>query len=395
MYSTDAKQPPPNKGPPAEPRPSSSIILLSHTNQVLLLRRVKTSRSFASAHVFPGGNLSAFHDGPVAPPDDVAARHRDSRAYRLGAIRETFEESGILLARRKKGGAAGGDGDEGEEGLLVLSARERDEARRAVYGNEVAFTEWLDRVGGVADIDNLLPFTRWVTPLATPRRFTTQMYIYMLPFPRKSPSSAPSEVGDEAMGHDSIHAEAVLPTPDGAEITTSAFEDAATWLARQQSGDIILFPPQAFLLTLISQFCRGPPPHASSSSSSSSPTTTALTPDTDYYQKQRDELVEFLRRVPTAEKPRSLKNPTSQIPWADKCISPVTTMMTDDGRILLSLDRPGPELKGTGRGGDFERVVLVRFEKGTARQVQVMDREEAFRTLRPAGPKGEVGKEKL
>ncbi|KAK8065109.1 hypothetical protein PG997_011856 [Apiospora hydei] len=389
MYSTDAKQQPP-KGPPAEPRPSSSIILLSHTNQVLLLRRVKTSRSFASAHVFPGGNLSgvprrarraAGRRGGAAPGRSgvPAGRHP-------GDVRG---ERDPACAQEEGGAPPGDDDDEGR--LLVLSARERDEARRAVYGNEVAFTEWLDRVGGVADIgelllhlgpqhqmtldvcfvltdipDNLLPFTRWVTPLATPRRFTTQMYIYMLPFPRNHPP---------------LH---LLPTPDGAEITTSAFEDAATWLARQQSGDIILFPPQAFLLTLISQFCRGPPPHSSTP-----------TPDTDYYQKQRDELTEFLRRVPTAEKPRSLKNPTSQIPWADKCISPVTTMMTDDGRILLSLDRPGPELKGTGRGGDFERVVLVRFEKGTARQVEVMDREEAFKTLRPAAPKGEAGKEKL
>ncbi len=57
----------------AEPRPSSSIILVSPTNQVLLLRRVKTSTSFASAHVFPGGNLSDFHDGAVP-----AARRRQA-----------------------------------------------------------------------------------------------------------------------------------------------------------------------------------------------------------------------------------------------------------------------------------------------------------------------------
>ncbi|KAK8064105.1 hypothetical protein PG996_008757 [Apiospora saccharicola] len=372
MYSTSTKEP---KGPPAEPRPSSSIILLSHTNQVLLLRRVKTSRSFASAHVFPGGNLSEFHDGPVAPPGDLA-QHQDSLAYRLGAIRETFEESGILLARKK--GAPVDD-----DGLLVLSTKERDEARKAIYKNEVKFTEWLDSVGGVADTDNLLPFTRWVTPPATPRRFTTQMYIYMLPFPHRS---AVSLGVDDSISNAAIHAESVLPTPDGTEITTSAFEDASTWLSRQQSGDIILFPPQAFLLTVISQFCHGQSPDSSSSLSS----------DSGYYQRQRDELTEFLHRVPTASKPRSLKNLTSQIPWADKCISPVTTMVTDDGRILLSLDRPGPELKGTGRGGDFERVVLVRFEKGTARQVQVLDREEAFRMLRPAGAKGAVGsKEKL
>ncbi|KAK8003288.1 hypothetical protein PG989_003007, partial [Apiospora arundinis] len=358
MYSTAAKQP---KGPPAEPRPSSSIILLSHTNQVLLLRRVKTSRSFASAHVFPGGNLSEFHDGPVPPVGDLA-RHQDSQAYRLGAIRETFEESGILLARKK---GAVGDGSE----LLVLSAQERDEARKAIYNNKITFTDWLDSVGGVADTENLLPFTRWVTPPATPRRFTTQMYIYLLPFPKGS--SASTGVG-YSMSTSAIHAEAILPTPDGGEITASAFEDATTWLSRQQSGDIILFPPQAFLLTLISQFCQGSPQPQSNAQ--------------DHYQKQREKLIEFLHRVPTAEKPRSLKNPTSQILWADKVISPVTTMITDDGLILLSLDRPGPELKESGRGGDFERVVLVRFEKGTARQVQIMDREEAFEVLRPASP---------
>lgn len=204
------------------------------------------------------------------------------------------------------------------------------------------------------------------------------MYIYMLPFPHRTSVSLGV---DDSISNAVIHAESVLPTPDDAEITTSAFEDAATWLSRQQKGDIILFPPQAFLLTLISQFCHGPPPESSS--------TLAL--NREDYQKQRDELTEFLNRVPTASKPRSLKSPTSQIPWADKVISPVNTMVTDDGRILLSLDRPGPELQGSGRGGDFERVVLVRFEKGTARQVQVLDREEAFRLLRPAEAQGAVG----
>lgn len=125
---------------PPEPRPSASIILLSRTNQVLLLRRVKTSTSFASAHVFPGGNLSEFHDGPVPPPGD-AKRHVDSLAYRLGAIRETFEESGILLARK-----GGKDGP-----LLNLPTSERDEARKAIYENKVSFTAWLESVGGVPD----------------------------------------------------------------------------------------------------------------------------------------------------------------------------------------------------------------------------------------------------
>lgn len=131
-----------------EPRPSSSIVLLSPTNQVLLLRRVKTSSSFASAHVFPGGNLSEFHDGKVSPPGDPA-RHEDSRAYRLGAVRETFEESGILLARDAK--SAGG----AEGGLLNLPSVERDAARKRIYENEVSFEEWLKTMGGEADLGML------------------------------------------------------------------------------------------------------------------------------------------------------------------------------------------------------------------------------------------------
>ncbi|KAJ3579240.1 hypothetical protein NPX13_g1315 [Xylaria arbuscula] len=126
--------------PAPEPRPSSSIILLSATNQVLLLHRVKTSSSFASAHVFPGGNLSDFHDGQVPPPGD-ARRHEDSLAYRLGAIRETFEESGILLARE---GSRDGP-------LLNLPTAERDAARKAIYENKISFGKWLDSIGGVPD----------------------------------------------------------------------------------------------------------------------------------------------------------------------------------------------------------------------------------------------------
>jgi 8-oxo-dGTP pyrophosphatase MutT (NUDIX family) len=133
------------KKAPMEPRPSSSIVLLSPTNQVLLLHRVKTSSSFASAHVFPGGNLSEFHDGTVPPPGDLA-RHQDSRPYRLGAIRETFEESGILLARDVRGGKGN------SEGLLSLPAAERDAARKMIYANEIQFEEWLKSVGGEVDL---------------------------------------------------------------------------------------------------------------------------------------------------------------------------------------------------------------------------------------------------
>lgn len=115
-------------------------MLLSPENQVLLLHRVKSSTSFASAHVFPGGNLDPFHDGSI-PAVDAPDRHQDGPSYRIGAIRETFEETGILLAKRKDGS--------GE--LVSLEAAERDEARKKIHGNQVKFTDWVESVGGVLD----------------------------------------------------------------------------------------------------------------------------------------------------------------------------------------------------------------------------------------------------
>jgi 8-oxo-dGTP pyrophosphatase MutT (NUDIX family) len=131
------------KREPAVPRPSASVLLVSPQNQFLLLQRVKQSSSFASAHVFPGGNVSTFHDGEVPGPESPD-RHVDSDVYRMAAIRETFEESGIILARNSGFGR-----------LIEVPEAEREEGRRQVHSNKVKFESWLAGKGGKADIGNL------------------------------------------------------------------------------------------------------------------------------------------------------------------------------------------------------------------------------------------------
>lgn len=202
------------------------------------------------------------------------------------------------------------------------------------------------------------------------------MYLYLLPL--STPISA-----DPVLA--AAQSEAVVPTPDGTEVTTSAFEEASTWLARQQRGEVILFPPQAFLLTLVSQFCTGPPP------ASSSPTEDAAA-TTNYYQAQRQALLDFLHRTPTSTQPRARQHPVSQIPWADKVISPITTKVLEDGRAVMSLEFPGPELKGSTRGGEWGRIVLARFSKGKVGDVEVKNREDV---LKEEGVEGEDKKAKL
>jgi hypothetical protein len=51
-------------------------------------------------------------------------------------------------------------------------------------------------------------------------------------------------------------------------------------------------------------------------------------------------------------------------------------MRKSDGRSVLGLEKPGPELKGSERGGDIERVVLVKFSKEGPRDVDVRGRKQ-------------------
>ncbi|KAI5467506.1 hypothetical protein BGZ63DRAFT_371423 [Mariannaea sp. PMI_226] len=330
-YSSSAA----DKRPLSEPRPSSSVLLLSPQNQVLLLHRVQTSSSFASAHVFPGGNLDAFHDGEI-PSVGSPERHRDGLAYRLGAIRETFEETGILLAHK--------DGE-----LVNLSVEERDVARKRIHGNQVKFQDWVESLGAQPDIDGLVPFTRWVTPATNPKRFTTQMYLYLLPLSR---GEMPGEM--------------LIPTPDnGVEHTAALFAPAHEFLSRASANSIILFPPQMYLLRIVANIFAG----------------TAPSPDQGplHLRSQRDKLLSFLSTVPTAETEKGKQHKTALIPWAEKVISPHTLFIRKaDKRIVLGLDKPGPELKGSDRGGDWENVVLVHFTKAGPTDVEVRRREDVL-----------------
>lgn len=139
--STMAPSPPPTRSKsPSTPRPSASVVLVSPRNEILLLHRVRSSNSFPSAHVFPGGNLDAFHDGDIPAPDHPT-RHQDGPAYRMAAIREAFEESGILLARNNGFGR-----------LVEVENGERDEGRKRVHRGEVRFEKWLAGKGGRADV---------------------------------------------------------------------------------------------------------------------------------------------------------------------------------------------------------------------------------------------------
>lgn len=197
-----------------------------------------------------------------------------------------------------------------------------------------------------------MPFTRWITPVGgPPKRFTTQMYVYMLPISR---TKVPSEM--------------FIPTADGGvEHTAAQFAPATTWLERARQGSIIVFPPQYFLLHMLSRFLTGG--------------TASLEEGPLHFTAQRKKLRAFLRRVPTADTEKGRAHPTAAIAWADKVMCPYHfKITTPDGRVVLGLDKPGPELEGEeDRGGDWERVMLVKFGTGGAREVEVRLREDVLK----------------
>jgi hypothetical protein len=186
-----------------------------------------------------------------------------------------------------------------------------------------------------------MPFTRWVTPTNIPKRFTTQMYIYFLPL--------------NQMSAQNISSEAVIPvpTPDGGvEHTAALFASCKEWLDQATRNDIILFPPQFYLMSLLAPFLD-----VSSSKSLS----------TEGLKRQRNRVLEFLKGDGDGK----------GVKWADKVMSPVGLLMRkSDGRSVLALDKPGPELKDSGRTGDEKRVVLVKFSKEGPRNVEVRLRKD-------------------
>ncbi|KAF2263079.1 hypothetical protein CC78DRAFT_545311 [Lojkania enalia] len=372
------------------PRPSSSVLLISPTNQILFLRRVQTSSSFASAHVFPGGALSSTHDGAIPPPDSPE-RHQDGPAYRLAAIRETFEECGILLARNKKTGKL----------FTEISDVDREEGRKAVHAGRVRFGELLVRWGCEADVESLIPFTRWITPANVPKRFSTQMYIYFLPLgsgsgtrntasdthstsannPNTNYNTSNTNEGKSTPPSSGLSpdAEVIIPTPThdgGIEHTAARFLPANKWIDLARQNRIILFPPQFFLTLLLSPYL--------------SPTVTSPSspiPNPAALQLERDRLLAYLRT------PRFYDG-EEEVSFADACISPTVLGKGEYGQrdqdgvgrgvdkytAVLTLEKPGQEVEAldTRRRGLRAWVVTTKFKKEGPRDVDVRRREDVL-----------------
>ncbi|MGB0921724.1 MAG: NUDIX hydrolase [Alphaproteobacteria bacterium] len=166
-----------DKKEPVPIKPASTILLLrdgADDMEVLMVERHHQIDFASGALVFPGGKVDPADgiDNPadIRPLCDCADDFDDLElAFRVAAIRESFEESGMLLAR-KDGALAGPD-----HVAALSDARDALNARETTMG-EIAATHSLTLA-----LDLLQPFARWVTPAFMHKRFDTMFYLARVP----------------------------------------------------------------------------------------------------------------------------------------------------------------------------------------------------------------------
>lgn len=167
---------------PAEPRDAATVILMRESAsgpEVYYLRR-HVSMDFAGGMaVFPGGGVDRRDfDATVAwtgpTPAEWATRlgcdEETARALVCAAVRETFEESGVLLAGTSASSVVEDTtGDDWEADRVALESR------------ELALTDFLNRRGLVLRTDLLGVWDAWLTPVFEPKRYRTWFFVASLP----------------------------------------------------------------------------------------------------------------------------------------------------------------------------------------------------------------------
>lgn len=165
---------------PAVPKDAATVVLLRDTPsgiEAFLQRRVAGMAFAGGMTVFPGGGVDRRDsDTSVAWVGPEPARWGRvfgcdpalATALVCAAVRETFEESGVLLA--------GPDATS-----VVADTSPYADARKALVEREVSLAQFLADAGLVLRADLLRPWAHWVTPAEEPRRYDTRFFVAVLP----------------------------------------------------------------------------------------------------------------------------------------------------------------------------------------------------------------------
>jgi 8-oxo-dGTP pyrophosphatase MutT (NUDIX family) len=154
---------------PVTPVPAATLLAARDGPQgieVLMIVRHDAAGFAAGACVFPGGKVDIADRVLIAAAANLEGLAEETLAYRIAAIRETFEEGGVLLARAMPGQP------------MLSGAALRDLAARHDSKNFAAF---VINAGLELATDLLVPFAHWITPKFSPKRFDTQFLLAPAP----------------------------------------------------------------------------------------------------------------------------------------------------------------------------------------------------------------------
>ncbi|MFO1108269.1 MAG: NUDIX hydrolase [Bradyrhizobium sp.] len=163
-----------------KPRPASTILLLRDAAaqkeiEVFMMVRHYEIDFNSGALVFPGGSVDKGDNEIIANPSLYSGGEgmdAGELSFRIAAVRETFEESGILLARPK-----------GSKALVEAGrASEIETAHRAALNDgAITFLKVLTDNGIMLALDELVPYAHWITPEGMPKRFDTWFFLAAAP----------------------------------------------------------------------------------------------------------------------------------------------------------------------------------------------------------------------
>ncbi|MEU4090695.1 NUDIX hydrolase [Streptomyces aureus] len=167
---------------PVVPRRAATVMLVkdSETGPVVHMLRRRASMAFAGgAYAYPGGGVDPRDDeqqirwaGPTRAwwAERLGVDENSAQAIVCAAVRETYEEAGVLLAGPSPDSVVGDTtGDDWEADRAALVAR------------DLSFAEFLDRRGLVLRSDLLGAWARWITPEFESRRYDTWFFLAVLP----------------------------------------------------------------------------------------------------------------------------------------------------------------------------------------------------------------------
>lgn len=160
---------------PVTPRPSATVMIArdgANGMEIFMVARDRQVDFASGAVVFPGGKVDPddHHEAWQPAAAALPAKGPESQ-YWIAAVRETFEESGLLIAERSGGGR-----------LSAADVAEIGASHRArILDGSVTFSSLTQSLGLVPAFSEMVHFAYWVTPVTMPKRFETHFFLVHAP----------------------------------------------------------------------------------------------------------------------------------------------------------------------------------------------------------------------